>query len=124
MPIVVSKKSGYIIAGHGRLSAAKIAGFTEVPIDEQDFDSEAVEYQYMIADNRIAELSEWDNAKLKDIIEELDTGEVDLNMLGYNEEELQRLMSQFHVDSPDDFPDAGEDIETTHQCPKCGYRWS
>lgn len=96
--IVVSKRSGFIVKGHGRLESAKLAGLQQVPIDEQDYTTEAEEWADMIADNRIAELAETDNAILKDLIEELDTGENDLDLTGYDAEELDNLMSQFHQD--------------------------
>jgi hypothetical protein len=95
--IVVSKRSGFIVKGHGRLEAAKLAGLHQVPIDEQDYSTEAEEWSDMIADNRIAELAELDNAMLKDLIQELDTGENDLDLTAYDTASLEMLMSQFHV---------------------------
>ena len=59
-PIVVSKRSGYITKGHGRLLAAVRAGFSEVPVDLQDYESEEEELADMVADNDIAELAEMD----------------------------------------------------------------
>ena len=108
-PIVVSTRSGFIVKGHGRLAAAKIAGFDQVPVDEQDYASEAMEWSDLIADNRLAELAEWDGSALKDMIEEMDTGEIDLEMTGFSEEELARLMSQFHVD--DDVEHDGDGVD-------------
>ncbi len=105
-PIIVSKKSGYIVAGHGRLQASKKMGVQEVPCDFQEFASEAEETQHLIADNRIAELSDFDPQTLKDLIEELDTGENDLQLLGYSQVELDNLMSQFYV--PEDPIDLSE----------------
>ena len=93
-PIVVSKESGFIVAGHGRLQAAQIAGFTQVPVTIQSFESPAQEHAHLIADNRLAELSEWDAPKLKDLIAEIDTGEIDLEHTGYSEREVGSLMSQ------------------------------
>lgn len=54
-PIIVSKRSGFIAAGHGRLEAAKLLGMTEVPVDEQDFESDEAEYAFLVSDNAIAE---------------------------------------------------------------------
>lgn len=94
-PIVVSERSGFIIKGHGRLESAIKAGFDSVPVDVQNYESEAEEWSDMIADNRIAELSELDSATLKDLIEELDTGENDLDLTGFEAPNLENLMSQF-----------------------------
>ena len=59
-PIVVSKRSGFIVAGHGRLMAAEQLGLEKVPVDVQEFKTEADELAHLVADNRIAELAEID----------------------------------------------------------------
>lgn len=59
-PIVVSKRSGFIVIGHGRREAAILNGWDKYPVDYQDYDSEAMEYADMVADNKIAELAEVD----------------------------------------------------------------
>ena len=97
-PICVSNRSGFVIKGHGRLMAARVLGVTHVPVEYQDYDTEAAEYQDMIADNRIAELAERDMSIIKDLLEELDTGANDMDLTGYAEAEIERLMMQFHVD--------------------------
>lgn len=119
-PIVVSNRSGYIVKGHGRLQAAKLAGFKKAPIDLQDYANEAQEHADLIADNKIAELSEFNGAPLKDLIEELDTGELDLDLLGFGEKELGSLFSQIHIDeSPSE-----KDHQEKWTCPKCGWHGS
>lgn len=110
-PIVVSKRSGYIVKGHGRLEAGILAGFTEVPVDYQDYLTEADEWADMIADNKIAELAEIENDTLKDLLEELDTGEIDISLTGFDEEELGLLMSQIHQEDEDDI------LEDSSECP-------
>ena len=97
-PICVSNRSGFVIKGHGRLMAARVLGVTHVPVEYQDYATEAEEYQDMIADNRIAELAERDMGIIKDLLEELDTGANDMDLTGYVEAEIERLMTQFHVD--------------------------
>ena len=97
-PICVSNRSGFVIKGHGRLMAARVLGVTHVPVEYQDYATEAEEYQDMIADNRIAELAERDMGIIKDLLEELDTGANDMDLTGYTEAEIERLMTQFHVD--------------------------
>ena len=105
-PIVVSDRSGFIVKGHGRLQAAKLAGFSEAPVDFQSYESEAQEWADLIADNRIAELSEFDAGELKDLIAELDTGELDLELTGFTEGELASLVSEIHQGDMD------EEVET------------
>jgi len=106
VPITVSKRSGFVVRGHGRLLAAKALGLDKVPVDYQDYASEAEEWADLIADNRIAELSQMDNALLKDLLEEIDTGEIDLTLTGFDEEEIKNLMTQYF---PEDESDVKED---------------
>jgi hypothetical protein len=100
--IIVSKQSGLIVCGHGRLKAAKILGAQKVPVDLQDFENEADEHAHMIADNRIAELSTFDLASLKDLLVELDTGALDMEVAGFDERTLEDLMTQFHEDEDEE----------------------
>ena len=64
-PITVSKRSGFIVRGHGRLMAAQKLGLSQVPVDYQDYESEAAEWADLIADNRLSELAEIDLVLLK-----------------------------------------------------------
>jgi hypothetical protein len=80
-PIVVSNLSGYMIVGHGRLEAAKKLGVTHVPVDYQDFDSEADEYAHLVADNALNEWSELDLSNINTEIGEFGP-EFDLDLLG------------------------------------------
>lgn len=65
-PITVSKRSGLIVKGHGRRLAAIDARLAWVPVEYQEYATEAEEYADLLADNRIAELAEMDNDKLSD----------------------------------------------------------
>jgi len=100
-PITVSTRSGFIVRGHGRLLAAQKLGVAEVPVDYQDYASEAEEWADLVADNRIAELAEMDNTALKDLLQELDTGAFDMELTGFTDEELEDLMTQVHVEDDD-----------------------
>ena len=93
-PICVSNRSGFVIKGHARLMAARVLGVTHVPVEYQDYATEAEEYNDMIADNRIAELAERDMSIIKDLLEELDTGANDMDLTGYDEAEIERLMTE------------------------------
>lgn len=97
-PICVSNRSGFVIKGHGRLMAARVLGASLAPVEYQDYESEAAEYNDLIADNRIAELAERDMSIIKDLLEELDTGANDMDLTGYTEAEIERLMTQYHVE--------------------------
>jgi ParB-like chromosome segregation protein Spo0J len=115
-PVVVSTLSGYVVRGHGRLLAARHLGLESVPVDFQDYENEAQEHADLVADNRIAELAEMDRVGLKDLIESLDTGEIDLEMTGFDKLSLAALMSQVFVgDEEDEGDQGGEDVPTIEE---------
>tara|TARA_R110000824_G_scaffold35418_1_gene111075 strand:+ start:106 stop:609 length:504 start_codon:yes stop_codon:yes gene_type:complete len=114
-PIVVSNQSGFIVNGHGRYEVALILGVETVPVNFQDFKTEADEWAHLIADNRLAELAEMNQSDLANLLIELDTGAMDLTLTGYDEKALARMVDQFETD--DDKP------ETETTCPKCGHQW-
>ena len=90
-PIVVSNRSGYIVAGHARLLAAQELNCEKVPVDFQDFKTEADEYAHLVADNRIAEIAELDFEGIASILKKLD-GEVDLDLTGFLDFEREPLL--------------------------------
>jgi DNA modification methylase len=85
-PIVVSKRSGFITKGHGRLDAIKRLGWEKAAVDYQDYADEAQEYADMVADNKIAELAEHDDNAMIEGIKTL--GITDLELLGLDGFEL------------------------------------
>lgn len=90
--ITISRLSGYVVKGHGRLEAAIKAGCEKVPVEYQNYTSEAEEYADLTADNRLAELADMDNTMLADILAEIDTGEFPLELSGYTEEDLEGII--------------------------------
>ena len=120
-PITVSTRSGFIVKGHGRLSAALLEGVKAVPVDYQNYASEAEEYADLVADNRIAELSEIDNKMLADIFAEVDTGEIPMELTGFTEKEVEKLVTAMSealhndLDNPDDVPELPEADKTVTQ---------
>ena len=92
-PITVSTLSGMVVKGHGRLLAAKLLGKTEVPVDHQNYASESEDYADLIADNRISELSEIDNLSLADLLTDLDTGDIPIELTGYTDDDLESLIN-------------------------------
>lgn len=99
-PITVSSRSGFIVKGHGRLMAAQFMNWEEVPVDYQNYDSEAEETADLIADNRLQELSEIDKKTLLQCFENYDTGEIPFELCGYSEEEYRDLASMFDEYQP------------------------
>ncbi|WP_221773366.1 ParB/Srx family N-terminal domain-containing protein [Ruficoccus amylovorans] len=91
-PITVSKRSGFIVAGHGRLEAARELGVQLVPVDYQDFASDNDEMAVLVADNRLAELASLDLNSLEGIIEELRVADFDTLLTGFDETDLDSLL--------------------------------
>lgn len=91
-PIVVSRRSGFVVKGHGRLMAAKLAGLDSVPVDVQDYANEAEEWADMVADNRIAELAEIDSEALKGLLVEMQANpDADMELAGFDADALAEL---------------------------------
>jgi hypothetical protein len=78
---VISKRSNFVVCGHARLSAARLLELPKVPVDYQDFASEADEIAHLVADNKSAELATIDNDMLDSILGDLDES-VDRALLG------------------------------------------
>ena len=100
-PITVSKRSGFIVAGHGRLMAAKKLGVQIVPVDYQEFNSDADEMAVLVADNRLAELSETSEEDLKNILSELD-GKIEIDLTGFSDAEVEQLLRDINTDVLDE----------------------
>ena len=94
-PIVVSARSGFVVAGHGRLAAARLLGLGEVPVDVQPFETEADEWAHLVGDNRIAELADMDEGSLGELLRDLgEVEEFDLGLTGFGEAEIDKLLGE------------------------------
>jgi hypothetical protein len=95
-PITVSKRSGLIVRGHGRLDAALLMGCEVVPVDEQDYATEAEELADLLADNRLSELAELDEGDLRKVIERLRGADpdFDVELTGFMEDEIAKLFNE------------------------------
>lgn len=114
-PIVVSKRSDFIVAGHGRLEAAKKLGLTKVPISFQHFDDETQELAHMVADNAIALWAELDVDAIKEQIPDFSDG-FDLELLGV--QDLKIEVPDFSAGTEDDQDQL--DQKKPVECPNCG----
>ena len=87
-PIKVSKQSGFITSGHGRLAAAILNRWDSVPVNYQDYENTDQEYADLIADNSVASWAELELAKIN--LDLADLGpDFDLDMLGIKDFELE-----------------------------------
>lgn len=120
-PVIIDREYN-VIAGHGRIIAAKEEGIEEVPCVFADHLTEAQKKAYILADNRMALDAGWDEQMLKIEIEALQGMEFDVSLTGFNEQEISDL---FVIDSEDAEED-NFDVEAELQTPcfsKAGDIW-
>ena len=91
-PILVDTKAG-IIAGHGRLLAARKLGLQEVPVIVLDHLTETQKRAYIIPDNQLALNAGWNDELLRLELAALQQGDFDLSLIGFEDEELARLLA-------------------------------
>lgn len=103
-PIIVSKISGHIVAGHGRKLAAIRAGVKEVPVVYQDFKDGEAEYAFLQADNAIALWAELDLSGINEDLADLGP-DFDINMLGIQDFTLDVAEKEGLTDE-DEVPEA------------------
>jgi ParB-like chromosome segregation protein Spo0J len=118
-PVLISLKNE-VIAGHGRIEAAKRVGMTKVPCIRLEHLDDAQRRALIIADNQHAMLASWDYDILAHEIDELNSEKYDISVIGFTNEELADL-----IGSPEEFPDndlkADEKTKKPVECPNCGW---
>jgi DNA modification methylase len=97
-PILVDEDAT-IIAGHGRLEAAKRLQLREVPVIRLGHLSEAQRKALVIADNQLALNAGWDDVALSNLVRELDASDFELDVLGFRAEDLERYLAGIDVDA-------------------------
>jgi len=95
-----------IVAGHTRWKAAKKLGLDKVPVIVVEMTDEQRK-AFSIADNRTAEIADWDFPKLRDVLEDLQAEDFDLHDLGYSDADLRRMLFKDEADE-DDLPPVPE----------------
>lgn len=120
-PVLVDSKKG-VIAGHGRLMAAKKLGLKEVPVIILDHLNEKQKRAYILADNKLALNAGWDEKILAEELASLIDSGYETDVIGFSQSELRDLL-------PDEV--LGEDVQKEKsstkkqvefdQCPNCGH---
>ena len=105
-PVIIDQDFN-VIAGHGRIAAAKEEGITEVPCVFVDYLTEAQKKAYILADNRMALDAGWDEELLRIEIESLQGADFDVSLTGFGEDEIADL---FAGDGEKDVKDDGFDL--------------
>lgn len=113
-PIVVDSQ-GVIVAGHTRYKAALSLGMDKVPVLVADDLTDEQVKAYRLADNKTAELAEWDFSALQ---EELDALDMDMEMFGFADAEFDNWVADKSESEYDDSEDE------TVTCPNCGLTFT
>lgn len=101
-PVIIDKAFN-IIAGHGRVLAARAEGIQEIPCVLVDYLTEAQKKAYILADNRMAMDAGWDEELLKVELESLEGEAFDLSLTGFDEKELADLFKEDSEIQDDDY---------------------
>lgn len=107
---MIIDKDYNIIAGHGRVQAAKAEGIKEIPCVLLDYLTEAQKKAYIIADNRMALDAGWDEEILKVELESLKGNAFDLSLTGFDKDELSDLFGN-DTEAKEDKFDVDEALE-------------
>ena len=122
-PILISAGND-IVAGHGRALAAELLGMDLVPTITLGHLSDTQRRAYVLADNRLAELSGWDMEMLKTEIAELDEQDFEISMLGFGDYLIDEPITKEPVDITGSKELNEEDFqEFDNKCPKCGFEF-
>ena len=121
-PVIVQKSSGLVIGGHQRLTAAKALGWATVPVVYLDIDDTKAK-ALNLALNRIS--GEWDFPKLKDLMVEIDTGGINMEITGFPLDEIEQIFA-YDPSPKKEEPEreqSGNAQDKTAICPRCKHEF-
>lgn len=121
-PIVI--RNGVVIAGNGTLAAAKSLGWTKINVVRADDMSATEAAAFAVADNRSAELAEWDFSTLGTTLQGLREDGFDLSEIGFDVSDLDNILGEKKINIPGSkelSEDEFSDFDNT--CPKCGFEF-
>jgi len=144
--IVFNRKTRQLIGGHQRTSvmqAGRVVITDRLAKPERDgtvargyVEHLGARYQYrevdwpearanaaMLAANRFGRVGEDDLPALKDLLLELDSGALEMDLTGFDEKAIEDLMTQFHIPDENKSIDETGMADTKNECPKCGFKW-
>lgn len=119
-PILIDEDY-HVVAGHGRLEAAKLEMMDEVPCVFVSGLSETQKRAYILADNRLAETSAWDSELLKLELDELNAINFDIGLIGFELSDFVAAPLDLDDDPPAETFSTKD--ETLIHCPKCGFKF-
>jgi hypothetical protein len=118
--VIVNQRTGLIVDGHARVQLA-VERKESVPVVYVDLD-EAEEGKILAALDPLGAMAGADKDLLAGLLEDVSTDSADLRMMFLDLEQKAEIIPP--ADAPEEFKEYDEQIETEHQCPKCGYQWS
>lgn len=123
-PVLVDSKCG-VIAGHGRLMAAKQLGLKEVPVIVLDHLNEKQKRAYILADNKLALNAGWDEKLLAEELADLMASGYETDSIGFSKEELEDLLpseTSSKVGAQEKNNSDYSDFD--HTCPRCKFEFN
>ncbi len=118
-PLIWNEKTGNLVGGHQRLKLLQERGDKDVQVSVVSL-TPSKEKALNLALNKIS--GEWDMPRLKDLLEEINTGEFDIEITGFSETEIEDLMTQFNPTPEDLQPRLDEKKKVA--CPECGHEFT
>ena len=126
-PVLIDSDNG-IIAGHGRVLAAQRLKLESVPCLRLSHLTDAQKRAYVLADNRIALSSGWDEEMLANELSDLHADDFDMSLLGFDVDELAKLL-EFENKEDEEPPESSatevnpDDFEMKATCPRCQFEF-
>jgi ParB-like chromosome segregation protein Spo0J len=122
-PVLVDKDGG-IIAGHGRVMAARKLGLKDVPCIALGHLTDAQKRAYVIADNKLALNAGWDAEALQVELADLNGAGFNMDLLGFGVDDLAEAMGMGGDFEPGSIEDQGRlDQKKPVTCPNCGHEF-
>jgi ParB-like chromosome segregation protein Spo0J len=119
--VIVNRTTGHLVDGHLRAALARERGETMIPVVYVEL-SDAEERLVLATLDPLGALAEQDGPALTALLDGVSVDDLALRAL--LDELGASATAPAEVMPPAEFPEYGEDIETEHTCPKCGYAWS
>jgi ParB-like chromosome segregation protein Spo0J len=123
-PLVWNRRTGNLVGGHQRFKILLAQGAKEVECSVVDLD-EIREKALNIALNKIE--GDWDMPKLRDLLQELSETSLDLEITGFDEDEIENLLAELDIDEffrdHEESVDEEEEAEEKVICPNCGHEF-
>jgi len=136
-PVVVNEATGHLVAGHGRVAALKMAREQNVPpprlikvendawlipvVRGVEFDNEHEAEAFLLADNKIQELTSWVDDELTVMLHDIQDATATLEGTGFDDSFLDTLVTGTPESSTQEIDP--NDFDMQHKCPKCGFEF-